>query len=102
MASLHMLQLNFEMVEKRFQQCIEVAETGKKHLNKNKNHAQSTFIWQNNLLKFYLTHNISKAIDFSSELIEDEGKVLPKSDLGDLKFTKATALCLHGDPFDLP
>lgn len=36
MASIHMLQLNFEKVEHRFKQCIEVAESGKKSLNKNK------------------------------------------------------------------
>jgi hypothetical protein len=36
MASIHMLQQNFEKVEQRFKQCIEVAESGKKSLNKNK------------------------------------------------------------------
>jgi hypothetical protein len=34
MASIHMIQKNFEMVEKRFKQCVEVAENGKKSLNK--------------------------------------------------------------------
>ena len=53
-------------------------------------------MFQNNLLKFYLEHDISKAIDFSKELIEDVGNILPESDVADLKFSLGTAYALQG------
>ena len=73
MASLHMMQQNFDLVEQRFKQCIEVAEKGKKSLNKAKDQTQNTFIWQNNLMKFYLVNDVTKAIDFALELIDESG-----------------------------
>jgi hypothetical protein len=51
-------------------------------------------MWQNNLLKFYMEHNIIKAIDYSKELIDEVGNILPKSDLSDLKFSLATSYTL--------
>ena len=30
-------------------------------------------MWQNNLLKFYMDNNITKAIDFAKELMEEHG-----------------------------
>ena len=53
-------------------------------------------MWQNNLLKFYLEHDIAKAADLSKELIADLGNILPEPDVGDLKFSLATAQALEG------
>ena len=57
-------------------------------------------MWQNNLLKFYLEHDIAKAKDFSSELIHDLGNILPENDVCDLKFSLATAFALEGQDID--
>jgi tetratricopeptide (TPR) repeat protein len=101
LASIHMLQLDFNSVEKRFQQCIEVAEKGKKSMNKKNDQTHNTFIWQNNLIKFYLAHNVDKAIEFSSDILEEQGSILDKSNLSDLKFNLATAYNLRGQDSDL-
>ena len=53
-------------------------------------------MWQNNLLKFYLEHDIAKAKDYSRELIHDLGNILPENDVCDLKFSLATAFALEG------
>lgn len=54
-------------------------------------------MWQNNLLKFYMEHDVLKAIDYSKELIDEIGNILPKNDLSDLKFSLATSYALHGN-----
>ena len=54
-------------------------------------------MWQNNLLKFYLEHDIDKAINYGSELTEETGQILPQGDQDDLKFSIATAYSLKGD-----
>lgn len=76
MASIHMLQLDFESVEQCFRKCVDVAENGKKSMNKKNDQTHNVFIWQNNLINFYLTHNLDKCIDFSNELIDDTGPIL--------------------------
>ena len=57
-------------------------------------------MWQNNLLKFYLEHDLVKAKDFSRELIDDLGNILPAADVADLKFSLATAYALEGQDID--
>lgn len=80
---------------------MEVAEKGKKSFNKEFDQTHNTFIWQNNLLKFYLTHNIDKAIDYSHEILDEAGPILQQHALADLKFNLATAYNLRGDDNDL-
>ena len=53
-------------------------------------------MWQNNLLKFYLEHDVAKAIEFSKELIDELGNILPQSDVADVKFSLATAYAMEG------
>lgn len=55
-------------------------------------------MWQNNLLKWYMEHDINKAIDYCKELMEEHGDILPKKDLCDLQFSLATSYILEGDP----
>jgi hypothetical protein len=57
---------------------------------------QNTFIWQNNLIKFYLAHDVDKAIDYATDILDDQGGILAKPDLSDLKFNLATAYNLRG------
>jgi len=45
-----------------------------------------------------MEHDIVKAIDYSKELIEELGNILPKNDLSDLRFSLATSYALQGDP----
>ena len=54
------------------------------------------------MINFYLTHNLDKCIDFSSELIEETGPILRPHDLADVKFSLATAYNLRGVESDLP
>ena len=44
-------------------------------------------MWQNNLLKFYLEHDVDKAIEYSKELMEDMANILPQNDVTDIKFS---------------
>ena len=54
-------------------------------------------MWQNNLLKFYLEHDIDKAITYGHELQEEGAQILPQTDQDDLKFSIATSFALKGD-----
>lgn len=40
-------------------------------LNPHMDQTANVFMWQNNLLKFYMEHDIDKAIAFGGELTED-------------------------------
>jgi len=62
---------------------------------------QNTFIWQNNLIKFYLVHDVDKAIDYATDILDDQGGILAKPDLSDLKFNLATAYNLRGEDSDI-
>lgn len=53
------------------------------------------FSWQNNLLKFYLDTDVTKAIEYAQELIEEVAHMLPQSDVQDLYFSIGTALTLR-------
>ena len=57
-------------------------------------------MWQNNLLKFYMEHDIQKAISYGQELTQEIGPILPLEDQNDLKFSIATSHALHGDLSD--
>jgi tetratricopeptide (TPR) repeat protein len=76
MASIHMMLRDLESVENTFQKCIEVAEKATSQMSRQHNQTQSIFIWQNNLLKFYIQHDIKRAIDYSHELIDEVGNIL--------------------------
>ena len=51
-------------------------------------------MWQNNLLKFYMENDITKAIDFAKDLVDEHGSILGNSDLCDLKFSLGTSYAL--------
>jgi len=53
-------------------------------------------MWQNNLLKFYMEHDVRKAIAFAGELIEEQKHILSPNDRTDLKFSLATSHALEG------
>lgn len=59
-------------------------------------------MWQNNLLKFYMENDVERAIEYSKELIDEHGSILPEKDQTDLKFSLATSIILQGDPETLP
>ena len=44
-------------------------------------------MWQNNLIKFYLDHNVDKACELGDDLLENDNKNLNNNDLADLKFS---------------
>lgn len=54
-------------------------------------------MWQNNLLKFYMEHDIEQALVYGRELSEEVGQILPLADQNDLKFSIATSHALKGD-----
>lgn len=49
------------------------------------------------MLKFYLEHDIDKAVDFGSDLIDEVGPILKEPSVQDLKFSVATAHSLKCD-----
>ena len=53
-------------------------------------------MWQNNLLKFYMEHDINKAISLCKEIMDDHGSILEPKDLCDLQFSLATSYVLEG------
>ena len=61
----------------------------------------NVFVWQNNLLKFYLENNIDKAIDFGHELRDDIGGHLQPAERQDLDFSLATAHSLKCEDLDM-
>lgn len=61
---------------------------------------QNIFLWQNNLLKFYLENNIEKAIEYGQELQDEIGDILLDVSQQDLKFSIATAHSLKCDDLD--
>ena len=76
-----MLLSDLDSVEKLFKMSVECAEKTKFTHNKALSQTQSVFMWQNNLLKFYMEHDIG----------------IPKNDLSDLRFSLATSYALQGD-----
>ena len=99
-ASLQIIQRDILAVEDTFKKCIDCAEQSKVSLDPKLDQTQNVFMWQNNLLKFYLEHDIAKAKDFSMELLDDLGNILPQPDVVDLKFSLATAHALEGQDID--
>ena len=95
-SSLQILMFDLEGVEKSFKNCIEVAEKTRTPLNPKLDQTQNIFMWQNNLLKFYLEHDVEKAIEYSTELMYEMGNILPKTDVTDIMFSQATAYALQG------
>jgi|DEB0MinimDraft_12_1074336.scaffolds.fasta_scaffold238861_1 hypothetical protein len=49
------------------------------------------------MLKFYLEHDVEKAVDFGHDLIDEVGPLLAEPSAQDLKFSVATALSLKCD-----
>jgi hypothetical protein len=94
-----MILQDLDGVEQTFCKQIEIAEKTRDRLKSQQ--SESIFVWQNNLLKFYMEHDINKAIDFSKELIEEHGEVLNKRDFSDLQFSLATSYLLEGSPENL-
>ena len=54
-------------------------------------------MWQNNLLKFYMEHDIDKAVSYGRELTDEFAQILPQAEQDDLKFSLATSHALRGD-----
>ena len=62
---------------------------------------KSVFLWQTNLLRFYLQNDLEKAISLGEDIIEEQGISLDNDRLSDVKFNLATAIALRGDEDDL-
>lgn len=92
-----MMTRDLMATEDTFKKCIDVAENASVPLNPTMDQAANVFMWQNNLLKFYLENDIDKAISYGKELKEEFGQILPKVDQDDLKFSLATSYALKGD-----
>lgn len=79
-----MVMQNLQGVEDTFQKSIKVAEKTTERLHKNMDQTQAVFMWQNNLLKFYMENDVKRAIDYSKELMEEHGTILGAKDMCDL------------------
>ena len=88
-------------MENVFHRCIETAENSPFNKLKSDTRTSNIFLWQNNLLKFYLENNIDKAIDYGHELNDEIGELLTPEESQDLKFSVATAHSLKCDDLDL-
>ncbi len=89
LASVQKLLQDDKGVEQTFQQCVETAN---KIYPRTKEDAARRFLWQNNLLKFYLENDVDKACDYGSDLLHDLSQILPNEELADLKFTLGVRL----------
>ena len=96
-ASLQIIQRDILAVEETFKKCIDVAENAQISLNPKIDQTSNVFMWQNNLLKFYMEHDIDKAIGYGFDLTEEHGNILATGDQDDLKFSIATSYALKGD-----
>lgn len=85
-------------MEEIFKKSIEVAEKTTERLHKDMDQTQAVFMWQNNLLKFYMENDIKQAIEYSKELMEEHGTILDPKDKCDLQFSLATSYVLEGSP----
>ena len=83
-----------DRVEEVFKKCVSVAENVKTSLNKEYDQTTNAFMWQNNLLKFYLQHDMDKAVSYAAELQEEVGHLLQVADKSDLDFSMGTSLAL--------
>lgn len=81
LASVQKLLEDAQGLEATFLQCTHIAD---KLYPRNKEDAGSRFMWQNNLLKFYIEYDIDKACDLGSDLLADYQAVLNSQDLVDL------------------
>ena len=72
-ASLQIIKRDLIAVEETFKKCIDCAEQSSISLDPKLDQTQNVFMWQNNLLKFYMEHDIDKAIGYGRELTEDIG-----------------------------
>ena len=97
MASIQQLIGDGREVEATWQKCVETAEKMyPQHKGTKPEDVSKLFMWQNNLLKFYLDYNVDQACDYGNDLLNDLQDRLPELDLVDLKFSTATALSLQG------
>lgn len=71
-ASLQLMNRDILAVEDTFKKCVDVAENAKVPLNPTIDQTSNVFMWQNNLLKFYMEHDVDKAITYGAELTEDQ------------------------------
>ena len=110
-AGIQQIKQDHTAVEKTFKECIKIAENSPQNLiqmvdaKSSKpldadSRADQVFIWQNNLLKFYLENDIEKATDFGTELIDDIGDIISPEMRTDLKMTVGTAHSLLCDDLD--
>ena len=80
-----------------WRKCVETAEKmHPQHKGTKPADVAKLFLWQNNLLKFYLDYNVDQACSYGQELLDDLEDKLPAPELVDLKFSTATALSLQG------
>jgi tetratricopeptide (TPR) repeat protein len=97
MASIQQMLGDINEVEGTFRRCVETAEKiYQPHKGTKGEDMSKIFMWQNNLLKFYLEYNVDQACDYGNELVQELQERLPKQDMVDLYFSTATALALQG------
>lgn len=95
MASIHQILGDGDSVEKTFIKCVETAEKmHPQHKGTKADDLSKVFLWQNNLLKFYLEYNVDQACDYGNDLLSEFSDRLLPHDLVDLQFSLATGLSL--------
>lgn len=97
-----------DAVEETFQKCIETSKNSpfnKVLAKKGTKEAEqqmlsNVFMWQNNLLKFFLEFDVERAIDYGQDVISDVGPKLPSLNQQDLYFSVGTAYSLECEEID--
>jgi hypothetical protein len=85
MASIQQIIGNGQEVENTFRRCVETAEKIYQiHKGAKPEDITKLFMWQNNLLKFYMEYNVDQACDYGNDLLSDLQERLSVQDLTDL------------------
>lgn len=75
---------NIDAVEEVFKKSIAIAENAPMDIGAkdgDETRVSTIFTWQNNLLKFYMEHDIAKAVDYAQELVDEVAPILPQHHL---------------------
>ena len=84
-ASIQQIIGDGPQVEETFKRCVETAEKiYQPHKGTKPEDVAKLFMWQNNLLKFYLEYNVDQACDYGNDLLSELSDRLSSKDLADL------------------
>jgi hypothetical protein len=94
MASIHTMMGDLDGTEKALAECVNVVETAKTSFNPKLDKNAMVWLWQDNLLRFYIHNKIDRAIDYATEIYEDPNTELSDHNKSALLFNLGTSYAL--------